>query len=147
MEVPRAASASRADATGDLRWVAAGWCALVAVALAWGATVRDHPAAHVGAAPFVGTWRPLLGWRLLPALVMGATAVVWAPVLARRLRWRAVVAAVWAAALGWAVVLAWVDGPGALSAPLATRYDYLAEVPSVTSPSNLGFCCCKELLP
>ena len=134
MEIPHAATAARARP--DARLAAAGWCALVAVALVWGAGVRDHPAAHVGAAPFVGTWQALLGWRLLPAVLLGVGAVAWAPALARRLPWPAVVAGAWALALAWAVALAWVDGREALTAPLATRYDYLAEVPSVSSPGG-----------
>ena len=110
------------------------WGALVVLALVLGTGVRDHPRAHVNAAPFVGTWEPALGWWLLAAASLAAAAVHWGPGLAERLSWPRLLAACWAAGLGWAVALALVDGPSALTAPLATRYDYLVEVPSVGSP-------------
>jgi hypothetical protein len=130
---PAVAPDAARTATAD-RPAAVAWVALLAVALVWGAGIRARPGAHVGAAPFVGTWQPALGWRLLPAAAFAVVAVRWGPGLARRLSWARLLAACWAAGLGWAVALALVDGPGALTAPLATRYDYLVEVPSVGSP-------------
>ena len=122
------------DQGGNRSWVVpAGWAALLAVALAWGAGVRADNDAHVGAAPFVGTWSAVAGWRLLPALALAAAALAYGPVLAARLRWRALLAVSGAGALAWSVALAWSDGASSLSAPLATRYEYLAAVPGVRS--------------
>lgn len=118
-----------------IRWwvVPAGLAGLLAVALAAGAGVRADGDAHVGAAPFVGTWSAVAGWRLLPALALAIAALVYGPALAARLRWRALLAASGAGALAWSVALAWSDGSRSLSAPLATRYEYLAAVPGVRS--------------
>ncbi|MGI8683562.1 MAG: hypothetical protein ACR2MO_00400 [Acidimicrobiales bacterium] len=116
------------------RWVGpAAWIALVAAALVLGAGVRADQRAHIGAAPFVGTWSALASWRLLPALALAAAALGYGPRLATGLRWRAMLVASGAGALAWAVALAWADGARSISAPLATRYEYLAAVPRVDS--------------
>lgn len=109
------------------------WVGLVATAVVAGGAVRDNPRAHIGAAPFVGTWSAVIGWRLLPALIVAAAALAYGPRSADRLRWRALLAASAAGALVWSVALAWADGARSIAAPLATRYEYLAAVPSVRS--------------
>ncbi|MEO7836135.1 MAG: hypothetical protein ABIS21_00660 [Acidimicrobiales bacterium] len=120
-------------------WAVGAWVAVLAVALVWGATVRSDDRAHVNAAPFVGTWLPAWGWRAVPAIGMAAAAVAWAPGLAARLPWRRLMAAAVLAGAGWAVALAYVDGPGALTAPLTTRYEYLNDVPRVASAGPVRF--------
>jgi methylthioxylose transferase len=112
----------------------AAWATLVAAAFFLGAGVRADEHAHVGAAPFVGTWLPAWGWRVLPALVLGAAAVAWATALADRLPWRRLLAVAALGTVAWAVTLNVVDGSGALTAPVATRYEYLADVGRVGSP-------------
>lgn len=109
------------------------WAGLVLVALVAGAGVRADGAAHVGAAPFVGSWSAAVGWRLLPAGALAGAAVVWGPALAAGLRWRALLAVSGAGALAWSVALAWSEGLRPISAPLATRYEYLSAVPAVDS--------------
>lgn len=122
-------------------WVAPGaWTGLVVAALVAGAGVRADKAAHIGAAPFVGRWSWIVGWRLLPALALAAAALAWGPALAASLRWRALLAASGSGALAWSVALAWTDGRP-IGAPLATRYEYLSAVPRVASvgPFLRGF--------
>jgi hypothetical protein len=67
------------------------------------------------------------GWLLAPLLV---AAAVWyaGPRLAARLRWGAVLAAGYLTAAAWAVALALVGGPDAITEPLTHSWEYLAEV-------------------
>ncbi|MGH2919486.1 MAG: hypothetical protein ACRDLS_12950, partial [Solirubrobacteraceae bacterium] len=63
-------------------------------------------------------------------------AVRWAPGLARRLRWGALLCASWASGVAWSVALAASAGAGAIAAPLSTRYEYLVAVPRVGEPGR-----------
>ncbi|MGH9154727.1 MAG: hypothetical protein ACRD1K_02480 [Acidimicrobiales bacterium] len=116
------------------RVAVAVWAALIGAAVVLGEGLSHDPEARVAAAPFVGMWRPAWGWRVAPALVLAVAAVAWAPALADRMAWRRLLAAAALGTVGWAVALNVVDGPGALTAPVATRYEYLSEVDSVGSP-------------
>jgi len=117
------------------------WCVLVGVAIVWGfALVADRPEMRVSAAPFVGTWERSVAdegalWR---AVLIGAVAVAGAPAVARRLPWRAVVAA--AALLGvmWVVALNAVDGPEARRGPLTSRYEYVAGISDVDAAGGVA---------
>lgn len=85
------------------------------------------------AAPIFGSWSPHIGWGTLPAIALAAIVVVRGPALARRLRWRPLLAAGYATALAWAFALALVDGwERGFTARLADGHEYLAEVPGVT---------------
>jgi hypothetical protein len=118
--------------TGRASWVAlaaaavlVGACALVG----WWLTTRHGARLHLGSTfPVTGRYDPHpTGWLLAPLL---AAAVVWwaGPRLAARLRWAALLAAGYLAAVVWAVALGLVGGPDALSHPLTTPWEYLAEV-------------------
>jgi hypothetical protein len=62
------------------------------------------------AAPLFG-WRNVhIGWGTPCAVAIAAAVVLWGPRLARRLRWRPLLAVTWMSALTWAVALALVDG-------------------------------------
>ncbi|MDP1849265.1 MAG: hypothetical protein Q8K79_15855 [Solirubrobacteraceae bacterium] len=114
---------------------AAAWLLLIVAGHLLGAAlVARQPLVHIGAPPLVGSFDVRLTAQALPALVLAAAAVAWAPALAQRLRWPALLAAGWAAAAAWAVALAATDGPGAITAPLATEYEPLAAVPLVGAP-------------
>lgn len=119
----------------------AAWSALVAVALVWGTRLVDQrPEMKINAAPFVGRWELHVGdgAALAAALVVAATAVAGAPVLARRLPWRALLGAVAALAVVWLLALNAVDGPGALRDPLTNRNDYVVGVPDVEDAGGAG---------
>lgn len=110
----------------------AGWAVLLLVTFAIGA--RYHPGYPAG-----DWWPPLHATRraltpaLLPPLLAGAVAVWLVPRWFARLGWRPLLVASFGVATAWAVLLALSDGWRSLSAPIASRYDYLAAVPGVGS--------------
>jgi hypothetical protein len=113
----------------------AGWLGLVWIAHHWGeGLLRDGQRLQVGFPPLVGDFDPRLVAAALPALALGAAAVVFAPALASRLSWRWLLVATALAAAAWAVALALVDGREALTSPLLLRGEYLHDVPRVGSP-------------
>ena len=84
-------------------------------------------------APIFGWWNAHVGWGTVPAIVIGAAAVVYGQAVAQRLPWRSVPWATWATACAWAFSLAMIDGwqrgfAGQLTAP----HEYLRQVPTVT---------------
>lgn len=110
------------------------WAGLVGVALSWGSRlVAERPEMRISAAPFVGTWERLVtdSDALRLAVVIGVVAVGVAPLLARRLPWRSVVAVFGLLAVVWLLALNAVDGPDALREPLTTKYEYLAGIGDV----------------
>jgi hypothetical protein len=107
------------------------------VAHRWGDRLIDSGhKLQVGFPPLVGEFSPRVGPRVLPAVAFGMAAVVAAPILAHRLTWRRLVVVSAVAAAAWAVGLALVDGPSALTSPLLLRGEYLHDVPRVTSPGG-----------
>lgn len=122
-------------------WPVAGalatWSLLVVAGHLLGAALYERqPLVHIGAAPLVGSFDVRWSARALPALALAAAALAAAPALAARLRWRPLLAASWAAAVGWAVALAASDGLDALAAPLGSRFEQLTAVPLVGSPAR-----------
>jgi hypothetical protein len=101
-----------------------GGCALVG----WWLTDRGVRL-HLGTTiPVTGRYDlHLSGWLLGPLVV--AVAVWFAgPRLASRLRWPLLLIAGYLTAVIWAVALARVGGPDAITHPLTPRWEYLAEV-------------------
>ncbi len=94
--------------------------------------VEADPLVHIGAPPLVGSFDLQISPALAAPVALATAAVAFGPVLARRLPWRRLLATAWLAGAAWIVVLALGTGGGtdALWAPLATRYEYLAAVPS-----------------
>jgi hypothetical protein len=124
--------AVRSDWTG-----AAIWAGVVLAGHLIGASlVASDPLVHISSPPLVGVPDLRVGAGLLPAIALAVAAVRWAPVLAQRLRWSALLLATWAAGAAWAVALAASAGVDAISAPLRTRYEYLGAVPSVDGPGS-----------
>jgi len=122
----RAGQAERRDLLVWLLLVAAG---LAATLLA----VRAGAPLGTRAPPFTGSWRsPALipASVLAPGLAAGALAAV-ARGWHDRLRWRLLLLAGYAVALGWAVALAVVDGATGLAGPPTAAAEYLADVPAV----------------
>jgi hypothetical protein len=109
----------------DAAWAgAAGWVALVAVGLAWGALVVADAGVSLRAAPLMGRWRWQGGPALLPAAALALGVVARGPRLAARLPWRAVPWATGAAAAAWTTALAAAGGWGRITEPLTSRHEY-----------------------
>jgi methylthioxylose transferase len=86
-----------------------------------------------GTAPIFGWWNNHFGWGTVPAVVIGAAAVMWGQAVAQRLPWRWVPWVVWVTACAWAFSLAMVDGwQRGFAGRLTARHEYLRQVPSVT---------------
>ncbi|KUI39621.1 hypothetical protein AU198_09790 [Mycobacterium sp. GA-1199] len=84
-------------------------------------------------APIFGWWNAHIGWGTLPAVVIGGAVVMWGPMIAQRLTWRALPWAAWATACAWAFSLAMIDGwQRGFAGRLAARHEYLRQVPTVT---------------
>ena len=109
---------------GAARAGAAGWVAVVAVALAWGALAVAEADVSLRAAPLMGRWRWQGGPALLPAACLAVGAVAWGPRLAARLPWRAVPWATGAVAVAWTTALAAAGGWGRITEPLTSRHEY-----------------------
>jgi hypothetical protein len=125
------------SATGALPAAVAGWALVVVAGHLLGAALdAGDPLVHIGAAPLVGSFDVRLSPRVLPALVLAAAAIAWAPAIAQELRWRLLLAASWAAGVAWAVALAATGGWKALAAPLRSPYEQLAAVDRVGSPGR-----------
>ncbi len=85
------------------------------------------------AAPIFGWWDPHVGWGTPAAVLIGVAAIVWGPVIARRLSWRRLTLVVWVTSAVWAFSLSMVDGwrRGFVNR-LTDPNEYLHEVPTVT---------------
>jgi methylthioxylose transferase len=88
------------------------------------------------AAPFLGT-RRVATWGVIrslwPAAAASMVMVVGLP-LARRLRWRPLLASAWFAAAGWALLVASSDGWRSISATLVKPSEYRRVLPAVGNP-------------
>jgi hypothetical protein len=84
-------------------------------------------------APIFGWWNAHVGWGTIPAILIGAAAVVWGASIASRLSWRALTLMVWATSLSWAFALAMIDGwQRGFAGRLTARHEYLRQVPTIT---------------
>lgn len=84
-------------------------------------------------APIFGWWDAHVGWGTIPAVVIGAAAVLWGRSVAQRLGWRALTLTTWATSCAWAFSLAMIDGwQRGFAGRLTARHEYLRQVPTVT---------------
>jgi len=107
---------------------------LVALAVVVGAALylAGRPV-HASAAPFTAVWLPHLGPGTPLALAVAALVGWHGPRLAETMGWRRLMLAGYAAAAGWILSLALVDGwQRGLAGRLATEHEYLSEVGGVT---------------
>ena len=94
---------------------------------------REKFATHAGAAPIFGEWLIHASWGTGPAIAIALATVLWGPILAQRLSWRALTLGSWATACGWAFALAMIDGwQRGFAGRLTTRDEYLWQVPGIT---------------
>jgi hypothetical protein len=116
---------------------------LVAAAVAlprWDPGVRprldigpERFATHEQSAPLFGAWEIHASWGTVPAILIAVAAVVWGPIVAQRLSWRALTLGSWAIACAWAFALAMIDGwQRGFAGRLTTKDEYLSQVPSIT---------------
>jgi hypothetical protein len=88
---------------------------------------------HTGATPIFGAWEVHASWGTGPAILLAVIAVVWGPLVAQRLSWRALTLGTWATAGLWAFALAMIDGwQRGFAGRLTTRDEYLSQVPTIT---------------
>ncbi len=113
----------------DLAW----WVIVSTLGLA-GTAVAVHLHVRLGTAgaPFTGRYRLKLdpATALAPAVAVGVIAAS-ARHLPDRLGWRQLLAAAYAAALGWTLSLAAVDGRNGLAAPVTNPGEYFSDVKAV----------------
>lgn len=84
-------------------------------------------------APIFGWWNAHVGWGTAPAILIGAGAVWWGPLVAQRLGWRALTLVTWLTAAVWAFSLAMIDGwQRGFAGRLTARHEYLRQVPTIT---------------
>ena len=91
-----------------------------------------HPV-QASAAPLYAHWLPHVGPGTPLALLVAGLTWRYGPALAGRLRWAALHATAYAAAVAWTLSLALVDGwQRGVAGRLTTRPEYLPEVPAIT---------------
>lgn len=85
------------------------------------------------AAPIFGWWNAHVGWGTVPAILIGAAAVMWGHSVAQRLSWRALTLTTWATSFAWAFALAMIDGwQRGFAGRLTAKHEYLRQVPTIT---------------
>lgn len=114
--------------------VLAGWLMCVCAATATGLSLRGS-GAKLFAPPLFGHVDFRLSLHAAPAVGFGIATVLGGVSIARRLRWSLLLPVVLAGAGVWAVLLAYVDGWQALSAPLLDGHDYLGAAATIVSPA------------
>ncbi|MCI4673547.1 hypothetical protein [Candidatus Mycolicibacterium alkanivorans] len=85
------------------------------------------------AAPIFGWWNAHVGWGTVPAILIGAAAVLWGSTIAQRLSWRALTLTAWATSFAWAFALAMIDGwQRGFAGRLTSKHEYLRQVRTIT---------------
>ena len=121
--------------TAPARGLAAAVALMVAAmavpaATGWNVRVYNFPPLHA-------LWMPRVGAGTVLSIVLALLAARFAVDLAERLRWRWLLAAVFAAGLAWMLSLALVDGADGIGVILETRYEYLRTAREVTDVHQL----------
>ncbi|MFJ8673372.1 hypothetical protein [Streptomyces sp. NPDC093589] len=118
-------------------WAAAGAVALFVLAVVVGRALNttvygSEGILRLGWPPLFAWWMPHIGPGTPAAVSVAVLVVVYGPPTARRLPWRALVPAVWGAAMAWTWSLALVDGWGrGVAERLTTSLEYLQSVDRV----------------
>ncbi|WP_256338826.1 hypothetical protein [Streptomyces sp. 2112.3] len=130
------ASAGKRACRRDL-WAVAGAVALCVLAAVVGRVINrtiygSEGILRLGWPPLYAWWLPHVGPGTPAAVAVAALVVVYGPSTARRLPWRGLVPAVWAAAMAWTWSLALVDGwDRGVAGRLTTSLEYLQSVDDV----------------
>jgi hypothetical protein len=116
-------------------WIAAlSWVGLLVLAHVLGRAFAEGPKVILGAPPIAGRFEPRFTVWVLPALALALFLFLYLPRAVDKFSWRRLLAACWVVAGAWAVALALVDGPSALTAPLRTPWDYLVNLRLIDGP-------------
>ncbi|MEV6195631.1 hypothetical protein AB0M19_24880 [Streptomyces sp. NPDC051920] len=114
---------------GSLRdlYAAGAAAVLVTAAVLIGRHIEDTDhTLRVDWPPLLASWGPHMGPGTPAAVLVAVAAVAYGPVLASRLRWRALLLTAWATCLAWTFSLALIDGwQRGVAVRLTTRYEYL----------------------
>ena len=111
-----------------------GWLVLVTVAHRWGGALRTSGhELKLHALPLFGEFELRAGPSLVFPVMVAGLVIAGGPVVARRISWRGLLVVAMGAGGAWAISLALVDGPGALTSPLLGEHDYLRALPQVSS--------------
>jgi hypothetical protein len=123
---------------GDLVAALLALGAFAAAAVAGGISyLAGHPV-QASAAPLEAHWLPHVGPGTPLAVLVAGLTVTFGPALAGRLRWAAVHALAYPAAVAWMLSLALIDGwQRGVAGRLTTRPEYLHDVPRVGSVTAL----------
>ncbi|MFD7716117.1 hypothetical protein [Streptomyces sp. NPDC059814] len=113
----------------DLAAAGAGVLLVVAAVLV-GRAVKDFDRVlYVHWPPLLATWYPHIGPGTAAAPAVAVAVVAYGPVLADRLRWRALLPVCWGASLAWVFSLALIDGWGrGIAERLTTKHEYLRAI-------------------
>lgn len=103
---------------------------LVLAAVLVGRAVKDFDRVlYVHWPPLLATWYPHIGPGTAAAPAVAVAVVAYGPVLADRLRWRALLPVCWGASLAWVFSLALIDGWGrGIAERLTTKHEYLRAI-------------------
>lgn len=120
------ASGHRTGHRLDLAAAGAGVLLVVAAVLV-GRSVDDFARVlYVHWPPLLASWYPHIGPGTAAAPAVAVAVVAYGPVLAERLRWRALLLSCWGASLAWVFSLALIDGWGrGIAERLTTKHEYL----------------------
>ncbi|MEV0355681.1 hypothetical protein AB0H71_06400 [Nocardia sp. NPDC050697] len=130
IETPRERLAGRAELLA-----AGAGLALVAVAFIVPriASEQWRLSLYAASAPIFGSFLPHVGWGTVPAVALAAAVITSGPALAARLSWPRLLTLGYVTALGWALLLALVDGwERGFTEHFTDPNEYLHEVPGVT---------------
>lgn len=127
------ATTARSGHRRDLAAAGVGAALVVAAALG-GRAVEDYAQRlYVHWPPLLASWYPHVGPGTIAAPVVAVAVIAYGPLLARRLRWHALLLATYAASLAWVFSLALIDGWGrGIAERLTTKHEYLRVIDRFT---------------
>ncbi|MFE6036773.1 hypothetical protein [Streptomyces sp. NPDC056452] len=118
--------ARRSGHRRDLAAAGAGIVLVTAAVLVGHAIENADHTLYVRWAPLLATWYPHVGPGTVAAPAVAVAVVAYGPVLAGRMRWRALLLSCYGAALAWVFSLALIDGwERGIAARLTTKHEYL----------------------
>lgn len=115
----------------------AAWVVLVAGVAIWGRLLLDGGTMlFLKAPPLLGSWDLRLTAGVIAPVIVAAAIAYAGPVLARRLRWRTLLAACVIAGAVWPLALGLTAGASTIAAPLNNSHEYLTVIPLIDSPGE-----------